>query len=139
MLSRELESAASKPDLPDVKPESTAPKPDLPTIKPVSTAPKPDHPAIKPGAAARRPEEPPTIKPVAPGIEAKRQSAARPGTKQIKADAWEKAEMTKIKERHVKLNSTILAWEEKKKKKARNRLDKAEVRLVFLFLIQTNS
>ena len=55
--------------------------------------------AVKPGTAATRPEQLPTIKPVAPGIEAKRQSAARPGTEKTKAEAWEKAEMAKIKER----------------------------------------
>ncbi|XWS34165.1 hypothetical protein CRYUN_Cryun21dG0016800 [Craigia yunnanensis] len=126
LLSIQPESAAPKSDLPPIKSERAAPKPDLPTKKPVSTAPKPDHPAIKPGTAATRPEQPPTIKPVTPGIDAKRQSAARPETKLTKAEAWEKAEMAKIKERYVKLNGTILAWEEKKKKKARNKLDKAE-------------
>ncbi|XVF03243.1 hypothetical protein REPUB_Repub04eG0244600 [Reevesia pubescens] len=120
------ERTAPKPDLPTTKPVSTAPKPDLPTTKPVSTAPKPHHPPTKPGIEATRPEQPPTIKPMAPGMDAKRQSAARPETEQTKAEAWEKAEMAKITERYVKLNSTILAWEEKKKKKARNKLDKAE-------------
>ncbi|XVE91583.1 hypothetical protein REPUB_Repub01dG0022200 [Reevesia pubescens] len=99
MLSSQPESAAPKPDLSPIKPERTAPKPDFPTTKPVSTAPKPDHPAIKPGTAATRPQQPPTIKPVAQGIDAKRQSKARPETEQTKAEAWEKAEMAKIKER----------------------------------------
>ncbi|KAK6242670.1 hypothetical protein QUC31_013619 [Theobroma cacao] len=117
------ESAAPKPDLPTKKPERAAPKPDLPTIKPVSTAPKPDRPTIKPGTTAARPEQPPTFTPAAPVIEVKKQSAAMPETK---AEEWEKAEMAKIKERYVKLNSTILAWEEKKKKKATNKLNKAK-------------
>ncbi|XVE85777.1 hypothetical protein DITRI_Ditri17bG0118200 [Diplodiscus trichospermus] len=120
------ESVAPKPDLPPIKPERAALRPDLPTRKPVSTAPKPDHPVIEQGRAATRPEQPPTIKPVAPGIDANK---TRPETAQTKAVDWEKDEMAKIKERYVKLNSTILAWEEKKKKKAKNKLEKAESRL----------
>ncbi|KAM3706862.1 hypothetical protein ACJW31_03G183500 [Castanea mollissima] len=42
------------------------------------------------------------------------------------AEAWEKAELAKIKERYEKMNSTILSWEEKKKAKARRRLDHTE-------------
>ncbi|KAA3488193.1 microtubule-associated tumor suppressor candidate 2-like [Gossypium australe] len=112
--------SSSKPDMFSSQTESAAPKPDVSTIKPASTAPKPDHPAIKPGTAAGRPEEPPTIEP-------------RPETEQAKAEDWEKDEMAKIKERYKKLNSTILAWEEKKKKKAKNKLDRTE-KLIAYFL-----
>ncbi|XP_038994160.1 remorin 1.4-like [Hibiscus syriacus] len=73
-----------------------------------SAAPKPDHPTIKPGTAGRTNEH------------------AVPETEQIKEKAWEKDEMAKIKERYMKLKSTTLAWEEKKKKKAKNKLDRAE-------------
>ena len=86
--------SSPKTDMLSIKPESAAPKPDLPTRKPVSTAPKPDHPAIRAGTAETRPEQTPTIKPVTPVLDAKRQSA-----EQTKAEAWEKAEMGKIKER----------------------------------------
>ncbi|XVF85850.1 hypothetical protein PTKIN_Ptkin17bG0150800 [Pterospermum kingtungense] len=126
MLSSQQESAAPIADLPPIKPKRPELRPDFPARKPVSTAPKPDHSAIIPGTAATRPEPAPIPKPVAPGIDATRHSAARPGIEQTKADAWEKAEMAKIKEKYAKLNSTILAWEEKKKQKARNKLEKAE-------------
>lgn len=108
LLSRQPESATPRPDLHPIEPESAEPlpyphhrpiKPERATPKPVSTASKPDHSVIKPGTAATRPEPPPTLKPVAPGIDAKRQSAARPGIEQTKAEAWEKAEMAKIKEK----------------------------------------
>ncbi|OMO93420.1 hypothetical protein CCACVL1_06512 [Corchorus capsularis] len=126
LLSSQPEIAAAKPDLPTIKPERASAKPDLPTTRPVSTAPKPDYFPKKPGTAAARPEQPPSVTPVAPVMEAKRQTGARPGIGQSEAEAWEKAEMAKIKEKYVKLNSTILDWEEKKKKKARSKLEKAE-------------
>lgn len=91
--------AAPEPDLPSVKPEKETPKPDLSTIKPVSTEPNPDNPAIKPGTAATRPEQLPSVEPEAPETEAERQSAERQRTEQTEADAWEKAEAAKIKER----------------------------------------
>ncbi|XVE53154.1 hypothetical protein DITRI_Ditri02bG0181300 [Diplodiscus trichospermus] len=118
--------SSPKPDEISGQRDSAAAKPDLPAVKPESAAPKPDHPAIKHGTAATRPEQLPTIKPQAPGADYDRQTAARPGIEQTRAEAWEKAEMAKIKERYAKLNSTILAWEEKKKKKARTKLDKEE-------------
>ncbi|XP_039065673.1 remorin 1.4-like [Hibiscus syriacus] len=52
--------------------------------------------------------------------------AIKPQTERTKAEAWEKDEMAKIKERYTKLKSTILAWEEKKKKKAKTKLYRAE-------------
>ncbi|KAE8705376.1 RING/U-box superfamily protein [Hibiscus syriacus] len=94
--------------------------------QPESAAPRPDQHIMKPGIPATRPELPPTINPVAPVTEAERQSGVRAGSEQAKADSWEKAQMAKIKERYVKLNETIAAWEEKKKKKARSKLEKAE-------------
>ncbi|KAK8615540.1 hypothetical protein V6N13_017125 [Hibiscus sabdariffa] len=123
--SRTQPGSSLKPDSLYSQPESAVPKPER-------AAPKPDHHVMKPGTPATRPELPPSIKPMTPVIEAERQSAVRAGSDQVKADAWEKAEMAKIKERYVKLDETIVAWEEKKKKKARSKLEKEEVRLVFL-------
>ncbi|XP_039040587.1 remorin 1.4-like [Hibiscus syriacus] len=117
--SRTEPRTSSKPDTLYSQPESAAPKPER-------AAPKPDHHVMKPGTPATRPELPPTIKPVVPVTEAERQSAAYTGSDQAKADAWEKAEMAKINERYSKLEETIVAWEEKKKKKARSKLEKAE-------------
>ncbi|XP_048594170.1 remorin 1.4 isoform X1 [Brassica napus] len=42
------------------------------------------------------------------------------------ADAWEKAELAKIKARYEKLNRKIDLWEAKKRDKARRKLDKSE-------------
>ncbi|KAK9045454.1 hypothetical protein V6N11_059334 [Hibiscus sabdariffa] len=117
--SRTQPGSSSKPDSLYSQPESAVPKPER-------AAPKPDHHVMKPGTPATRPELPPSIKPMTPVTEAERQSAVRAGSDQAKADAWEKAEMAKIKERYVKLDETIVAWEEKKKKKARSKLEKEE-------------
>ncbi|XVF43197.1 hypothetical protein PTKIN_Ptkin02bG0021200 [Pterospermum kingtungense] len=136
ITSNAIPRSSTKPITLSSQPESAAPKPDIPSIKPereapnlVSPKPKPDHTVIKPETAATIPEQLPSIKPVAPGVETQRQSAERTGTEQTEADTWEKAEVAKINQRYAKLNSIILAWEEKKKKKARNKLDKAESQL----------
>ncbi|KAJ4870086.1 Remorin family protein [Raphanus sativus] len=42
------------------------------------------------------------------------------------ADAWEKAELAKVKARYEKLNRKIDLWEAKKRDKARRKLDKSE-------------
>ncbi|KAK3222900.1 hypothetical protein Dsin_009925 [Dipteronia sinensis] len=69
----------------------------------------------------------PDVPPPAPPTETRGQSSTRPGVNEKPADVWEKAELEKIKERHEKLNATILSWESKKKKKARSKLDKIEL------------
>ncbi|KAL5759405.1 hypothetical protein ACOSQ2_018243 [Xanthoceras sorbifolium] len=81
--------------------------------KPAEAVPKTDMPPRKPRSAASKPET-------------RSQSSRRPGTGETQADAWEKAKLAKIKERYEKLNATISSWEDKKKKKARNKLDKTE-------------
>ncbi|KAM3703521.1 hypothetical protein ACJW31_04G102600 [Castanea mollissima] len=43
---------------------------------------------------------------------------------EAKADAWEKAEMTKIKKRYENMNSKILAWEDEKKTQAKFNMEK---------------
>ncbi|XP_043703923.1 remorin 4.1-like [Telopea speciosissima] len=46
-----------------------------------------------------------------------------------KADAWMEAEMAKIQTRYEKMNSTILSWEDEKKKKASRQLTMKETKL----------
>ncbi|TXG56592.1 hypothetical protein EZV62_017905 [Acer yangbiense] len=89
---------------------------------PAGVVQKTDTPPTKLGRAASKPDVPPP----APPTETRRQSSTRTGVNQTPADVWEKAELEKIKERHEKLNATILSWESKKKKKARSKLDKVE-------------
>ncbi|KAK8487248.1 hypothetical protein V6N13_099787 [Hibiscus sabdariffa] len=86
----------------------SSPKPDMLSGQTESAAPNSNHPAIIPGTAGRSDE--PVV----------------PETEQTKAEAWLKDEMAKIKERYTKLKNTILAWEEKKKRKAKNKLHRAE-------------
>ncbi|XP_057948756.1 remorin-like [Malania oleifera] len=75
--------------------------------------------------AAPKPEAPSALQqPAFQSTGAKRQSSTRIGG--TKADAWEKAEMDKIKHWYEKLSKTITSWEENKKKKARRRKDKIE-------------
>ncbi|PSR84995.1 Remorin like [Actinidia chinensis var. chinensis] len=83
--------------------------------KPDSAIPKTDLPS------AKRPAFPPT--------DVKRQSSTKPGIVETEADAWEKAEMAKIKERYEKVNTTILDWESRKKAKAKRRNDRTESEL----------
>ncbi|GFY98413.1 remorin family protein [Actinidia rufa] len=83
--------------------------------KPDSAIPKTDLPS------AKRPAFPPT--------DVKRQSSTKPGIVETEADAWEKVEMEKIKERYEKVNTTILDWESRKKAKAKRRNDRTESEL----------
>ncbi|KAG5023651.1 hypothetical protein JHK85_019993 [Glycine max] len=68
-----------------------------------------------------RPPPPPLPPPPPPPI---RQTSARPGTNGTKADAWEREELEKIKERYEKLLETIDSWEKRKKAKAIRKLNK---------------
>lgn len=85
--------------------ESAEPMTDVLPIKPKITVPKPELP----------PTSKPAIPPTRPAIE--------DGTD---ADAWERAELSKIQKRYEQMNATILSWENKKKEKARKRLRKTE-------------
>lgn len=93
----------------DMKPESAEP---VPTTRPRITAPKPD--------------QPPTSKPATPTTKIERKVSTTPGIDGTNADAWERAELSKIQKRYEKTNARILSWENKKKEKARNRLKKTE-------------
>ncbi|KAI4326603.1 hypothetical protein MLD38_031898 [Melastoma candidum] len=46
---------------------------------------------------------------------------------EAKADAWEKAQMEKIRQRHEDMKSAILAWETQKKKEAKLLFDKQKI------------
>ncbi|KAF8068525.1 hypothetical protein N665_1146s0018 [Sinapis alba] len=81
----------------------------------------------------RAPPPPPPPPPLSPSPlrllprESKRQSSSQTGQKDDStADAWEKAELAKIKARYEKLNRKIDLWEAKKRDKARRKLDKSE-------------
>ncbi|GAB2220572.1 hypothetical protein Droror1_Dr00008232 [Drosera rotundifolia] len=64
---------------------------------------------------------PPVPLPVKPNPEFP-QGAQALGVQESKVDAWEKAEMAKIKQWFDKLSATIVEWEDKKKEKAKRRL-----------------
>ncbi|XP_011012381.1 PREDICTED: remorin-like isoform X2 [Populus euphratica] len=74
---------------------------------------------IKPEITVPKPKLPPTSKPAIPPTRA----AVEDGTD---ADAWERAELSKIQKRYEQVNATILSWENKKKEKAQKRLRKTE-------------
>ena len=63
--------------------------------KPAGVVQKTDTPPTKLGSAASKPD----VFPPAPPTETRRQSSTRTGVNQTPADAWEKAELEKIKER----------------------------------------
>ncbi|XP_041012422.1 remorin isoform X1 [Juglans microcarpa x Juglans regia] len=97
---------------------------------------------LNPETTPPKSEPPVTFKSTIPPNEIQRQSSTKPGTpptvtrqqssmgsviEETKADAWEKAELAKIKHRYEKQKSTITSWEEKKKAKARRKLDRTEM------------
>lgn len=50
-------------------------------------------------------------------------------TKETEADAWEKAELERIKQRYAKLKETIDSWENQKRKEAKSKLNTQESEL----------
>ncbi|XP_073268248.1 uncharacterized protein [Populus alba] len=87
-----------------------------------------DERPIKPEITVPKPE---TSKPAIPHT----RPAIEDGTD---ADAWERAELSKIQKRYEQVNATILSWENKKKKKAKKRHQKTEVGFIYIFVIQLN-
>lgn len=67
--------------------------------KPEGAVPEIVRPPARHGRTASKSDIPPAIKPATPPAETKRQSSTAPRKDGTKADAWEKAEMAKIKER----------------------------------------
>ncbi|XP_028762124.1 remorin-like isoform X2 [Neltuma alba] len=56
-------------------------------------------------------------------------TSAIPPTRDTEADAWEKAELEKIKQKYEKLKETIDSWENKKRKEAKRKLNMQESEL----------
>ncbi|CAA3028889.1 Hypothetical predicted protein [Olea europaea subsp. europaea] len=77
-------------------------------------------------AAGKTPSFPAPLPPPSVQIE---QSSRKPGPGETDADAWEKAEMARIKQRHQKKIMVIENWANKKKKKAKNKLDRIQAEL----------
>ncbi|CAN0923542.1 Uncharacterized protein At3g61260 [Linum grandiflorum] len=77
-------------------------------------------PYTKPEISMVKPEA--TFKPAIPSIRA----SARTETEQTAADAWEKVEFEKLREKYELENEQIDKWENQKKASAKRRLDKAE-------------
>jgi hypothetical protein len=100
--------------------------------KPVSEPPRIQPPLrTRSEPRAPPPPPPPLLSPSPlrlPPRETKRQSSEHTSRKDDStADAWEKAELSKIKARYEKLNRKIDLWEAKKREKARRKLDISEV------------
>ncbi|KMT08987.1 hypothetical protein BVRB_6g136990 isoform B [Beta vulgaris subsp. vulgaris] len=90
------------------------------TTKQESPAPR----SFQPSPIPPPPAVPPLkIQPTAPP---RRAQQPRVGNSDADADAWEREQMAKIKERYEKLNATILEWEDKKRNKARRKLEMTE-------------
>ncbi|CAI9275908.1 unnamed protein product [Lactuca saligna] len=69
--------------------------------------------------------EQPTEQLTFPATEVDRKHS-QPTLEDVKADAWEKNEMERIKERYERLNAKILEWETEKKEKAQKKLSRAK-------------
>ncbi|XP_027345772.1 remorin-like isoform X2 [Abrus precatorius] len=121
-----------KSKIDDEKPEIPAPK-RIPTfgdmntddIKPETPQPNVPPPVQQPVSLKLPPPPPPPPPPSPPPIK-QTSNLARQSTKQRKADAWEREELEKIKERYENLLETIASWETRKKMKARRKLNKHE-------------
>ncbi|KAL9328809.1 hypothetical protein ACSQ67_003812 [Phaseolus vulgaris] len=83
--------------------------------------PESPHPKIPPLVQKPEPLMPPPPPP--PPI---RQTSARAGSNETKANAWEREELEKIKERYEKLLETIGSWEKRKKAKSVRKLNKLQ-------------
>ncbi|KAI4314101.1 hypothetical protein L6164_027038 [Bauhinia variegata] len=90
--------------------------------KPETAAtPAPKHPPpVEPGISRPPPPPPP------PPPTKTKQTPTRPAAGETIADVWEREELDTIKERYEKVHETINTWENKKKTKAKRKLDKQE-------------
>ncbi|XP_057542277.1 uncharacterized protein LOC130820782 isoform X2 [Amaranthus tricolor] len=90
-------------------------KQEISAAEPILPSPIPPPPAVPPL----------NIQPIAPS---ERPSRPRDGKSDVEsdADAWEREQLEKIKARYARLNNTIQEWEDKKKKKAKRKLETTE-------------
>ncbi|KAK7317953.1 hypothetical protein RJT34_02601 [Clitoria ternatea] len=96
-----------------IKPETPRPKVPPSVHQPVSLRSQPPPPPPPPPP----PSPPPARQP---------SNLPRLGTRERKADAWEREELERIKDRYEKLLETIDSWEKRNKMKARRKLNKHE-------------
>ncbi|CAI0390887.1 unnamed protein product [Linum tenue] len=82
-----------------------------------------EQPLTKPEISLAKPDG--TLKPVIPPSKPSR----RTGIGESTADAWERVQLEKLKEKYEQQDDQIVSWESEKKAKARRRLDKTESEL----------
>ncbi|KAJ8774568.1 hypothetical protein K2173_017014 [Erythroxylum novogranatense] len=82
----------------DLKSRKVEPKKEVPTRRPEISVSKPDMPSKKPENAVPEPDLPSTSKPIGRTVE---QTPTKPGKGDLNADAWEKAELAKVKKRYL--------------------------------------
>ncbi|KAF7809061.1 remorin-like isoform X1 [Senna tora] len=107
----------------DTKPRSPEPK-FAPPVQSASS--RPILPPPPPPHIRNTSIEPGPVRPPTPPMDTKRQTPTRVSAMEAKANAWEREELEKIKQRYEKLKETIDSWESKKKAKARRKLEKKE-------------
>ncbi|KAI5387339.1 remorin isoform X2 [Lathyrus oleraceus] len=100
----------------DSKPETSRPK----------TLPRVDDPTMFLTALPPPPPPPPPPQPPIRQTSISNRPSTKPGATDTKADAWEREELNKIKQRYERLLETIETWEKRKKMKARRKLNKHE-------------
>ncbi|CAI9096497.1 OLC1v1032659C1 [Oldenlandia corymbosa var. corymbosa] len=114
-------------------PQGTLPdeKPIRPSIKKTSTFDKTvDRTRSRKSEASEQKREVPSpVRPPFLPADIVSQSTKAPVKGDIDADTWEKNELASIHERYAKLKTKILDWEQKKKTKAKRRLERTEAEL----------
>ncbi|XP_048441106.1 uncharacterized protein At3g61260-like [Pyrus x bretschneideri] len=119
--------------LPDrIKPQTAPPPP--PPLRPPSIKRTPTFDdkrsssagGVKPETAAPKPNLSATTKPESRWDETKKPTSTGPGIRKTQADIWEETKIARLKARYETQKATILEWENKKKKKCRNHLDKKQ-------------
>ncbi|GAB4829072.1 hypothetical protein Ancab_018734 [Ancistrocladus abbreviatus] len=111
--------------VPSIKRISTFPDKQLEeseSMRTDSIKPKP----VLPSPILPPPPPPPLILPPPPEPVFPENIRPTPGIQETEAEAWERAELAKIKQRYDKLNTTIVEWEDNKKKKARQKVESIE-------------
>ncbi|XP_073131197.1 uncharacterized protein [Henckelia pumila] len=91
----------------------------------------------KPEIPAAEPEMPPTVADKDLNITTGREKAeiraptpaAKPGPRDSMADAWEKEQMTSVRERYLKMMDTIEKWETKKMANAKRKVERREAEM----------